>query len=76
MGTEQAEMSELILIFSLSCPIPKLVGFSSPPTQRDKGVLVQAQKRCPELYKKSPCVAKIEKTEETNYRVTCGGSKR
>jgi hypothetical protein len=40
--------------------------------KQDKQALTTAEKRCSELYKKSPCVKKFTKVEPGIYRIICG----
>lgn len=66
-----------ILLAATLCLVPPTItGFSNPPTVEDTAVLKSAIKRCPELYKDSPCVSSITKLGDHNYRVMCGDGKK
>jgi hypothetical protein len=62
----------LMLIFSLTCPATVLENFTHPLDAFDKEEIQIVQKRCPEIYPKSPCVIKLTKVAQQRYKVVCG----
>lgn len=63
------------LLLTLTCQAPLLVNFGDTLTENDLLTIKNAEKRCPQLYERSPCIAKVEKKSDTNYWVTCGRKK-
>lgn len=66
-----------ILLAATLCLVPpQIIGFSTPHTEEERKVIESATKRCPELYKDSPCVSRIKKLGDHNFAVTCGDGKK
>lgn len=68
-------MTAEILLFTLAmaCPQVKYQNVTKFPwNEEDKKTLVQAQKRCGELYPDAPCVKLFRKFGERDYSVICG----
>jgi hypothetical protein len=47
-------------------------GFGPSLDSYDKEEIQIVQKRCPEIYPKSPCVIKLTKVAQQRYKVICG----
>lgn len=61
-----------LIVAAALCKTPTLVGFKKTLTQVDTAAIEQAQKRCGEIFADSPCLTKIIKIGEGNYRAMCG----
>lgn len=61
----------MITFFNLCSPTV-ILNMTNTWTKNDDYNKVVAEKRCPELYPKSPCLVVFEKREERVYRATCG----
>jgi len=48
------------------------INFHKPLTDRDKGAIIQAKKRCAELYPEAPCLKNLQRMEDGVYRAICG----
>jgi hypothetical protein len=63
------------LLFTLMCPQPIMVNESKEAwNKHDKLSLKQAQKRCSDKYKRSPCVKLFIKREPRTHAVLCGST--
>jgi len=64
-------MISLILV-SLMCPDINIVNLTIDWETRDSLVLEYVQKRCGEIYPKSPCLKIFTKKEDGVYNAVCG----
>lgn len=65
----------LSAFLSLSCPIPKLMGFKAPLTQQESESFNRAKRGCVEHYPDAPCLKSFEKREERVFWAICGKPK-
>lgn len=69
-------MNSLLLVTLLSCGPTNFVNQSAYKINtQDKQHLKAAQKRCPELYKQSPCLKTFIKRDVGIYWAICGAVK-
>ena len=62
----------LYLVSNLSCPPTVVENRTNTWKKIDHDNLMMARKRCPELYKDSPCLKFFRKKEELVYHAVCG----
>ena len=62
---------QLVLLFN--CSEPVIENHTDKWTGLDQQNYEQAIKRCPELYKDSPCLKVFIKKEDRVYNAICGG---
>lgn len=62
----------LLLLFTLSCPVPKIVNYTGTWNEMDKATYSRAQTRCKYYFPNSPCLIELRKIEERRYQAVCG----
>lgn len=60
------------IFLTLNCPETKIINKTKAWIEHDSRILRVATKRCPELYKDSPCLKYFMKMREREYRAICG----
>lgn len=68
-------VTTILLMAGLNCPQTIVVNNTDTWSLDDEAALVQATRRCSELYPEAPCLKVFRKKEPLLFNATCGAER-